>query len=335
MRRIIIFFREPNAIKLPSLRYHYVFKRKCVIFLMLAMASIGVRAQYDPKFSHYFDLEPSFNPGAVGKRAVINVAAAYAIEMAGFHHNPQTAFISADMPFYGMKTYHGAGIVLMNDKIGAFSHQRLQGQYAVKMKLFGGQLGIGVQAGLLSESLDGSKLDFDVGDDHALPTSQVDGNAIDLAAGLYYLRGPLYVGASATHLTSPLIKLGERNELKVDRTYYLTGGYNIRLRNPFLSIQPTFLARTDLVGWRADVTGRLTYQNEQKLMYLGLTYSPTVSVTVLVGGRFHGIVAGYSYEFYTSAISPINGSHELFLGYQVDVNLVKKGRNRHQGVRIM
>jgi hypothetical protein len=115
----------------------------------------------------------------------------------------------------------------------------------------------------------------------------------------------------------------------------LTGGYNIRLRNPFLSIQPTFLARTDLVGWRADVTGRLTYQNEQKLMYLGLTYSPTVSVTVLVGGRFHGIVAGYSYEFYTSAISPINGSHELFLGYQVDVNLVKKGRNRHQGVRIM
>jgi len=93
--------------------------------------------------------------------------------------------------------------------------------------------------------------------------------------------------------------------------------------------------RSDLVAWRGDVTGRLTYRHEKKMLYLGASYSPGTSVTALVGGSFHGIVLGYSYEFYTSGISLINGSHELFVSYQQDINLVKKGKNRHQSVRIL
>ena len=301
--------------------------------MLLAMASTGVRAQYDPLFSHYFDMEPSFNPAAVGKRAVLNVTAAYALELAGFRRNPQTAYASADIPFYGMKMYQGAGIMLMNDQIGLFSHRRLQAQYAAKFKMLGGQMSVGVQAGLLSENFDTGKLDLEDSSDPAFATG--DGNAFDMSAGLYYLRGPLYAGASVAHVTAPLVHLGERNEIQVDRTYYLTGGYNIQLRNPFLSVQPSFLVRTDLVAWRADVTGRLTYKNDRKMMYLGATYSPMTSVTVLIGGKVQGFVLGYSYEFYTSAINPANGSHELFLGFQQDINLVKNGRNRHQSVRIL
>jgi len=320
---------------LANQRYIIVFKRKIVILLVLATVGTRVCAQYDPSFSHYFDMETSFNPAAVGKRAVINVTGAYALSMAGFKGNPKTAYVSADLPFYAMKTYHGVGVMLLNDQIGAFSHQRLEAQYAVKLRLFGGTMSVGVQGGLLSESLDGSKIDLDDSSDPAFASSKVDGNTLDLAAGLYYTRGDLYVGMSAQHLTAPLIRLGERNELQVDRTYYLTGGYNIRLRNPFLSVQPSFLVRSDMVSWRGDVTGRLTYKHDEKMMYLGVTYSPKTSVTALIGGQFHGIVVGYSYEFYTSGISAINGSHELFIGYQQDINLVKKGRNRHQSVRIL
>ena len=57
--------------------------------------------------------------------------------------------------------------------------------------------------------------------------------------------------------------------------------------------------------------------------------------TVLIGGKFHGIVLGYSYEIYTSAINPGNGSHEIFIGYQMDLNLQKKGRNMHKSVRVL
>lgn len=301
----------------------------------LLWVSNGIRAQYDPNFSHYFDMETSYNPAAAGKQPKLNVVVAYALDFAGFENNPQTAYASGDLPFYALKSYHGAGIKFMNDKIGLFTHQSLALQYAASMKLLGGRLRIGLQAGMLSESFDGSKLDLEDTSDPAFTTSDVNGNALDLAVGLYYTHNPWYVGLSVQHLTAPLINLGETNELQIDRTYYFTGGYNIKLRNPFLQVRPTALLRTDGVAWRADVTTRLVYVNGDKTMYGGVGYSPTNSVTVLLGGTFHGIMVGYSYEFYTSAISVGNGSHGLFVGYQHDLNLVKKGKNLHKSVRIL
>ena len=34
---------------------------------------MGMRAQYDVAFSHYFDMEPSFNPASVGKYDKLNI----------------------------------------------------------------------------------------------------------------------------------------------------------------------------------------------------------------------------------------------------------------------
>lgn len=317
------------------MRYCYVFKRIIIILTLVAGFSTGALAQYDPSFSHYFDMETSFNPAAAGKQSRLNITAAYALDMAGFTHNPQTAYASADMPFRAMNAYHGAGLVFMNDKIGLFTHTKLALQYALKFQLGGGQMGVGVQAGFLSEKFDGSKVDLEDSSDPAFSTAEITGNAIDFGVGLYYLRGPFYAGASVQHLTAPTVNLGETNELQIDRTYYLTGGYNIKLRNPFLTIKPSVLVRTDWVAYRADVTGRLVYTNDDKVMYGGISYSPTNSVTVLLGGSFHGILLGYSYEFYTSAISPGNGSHELYIGYQHDLNLIKKGKNKHKSVRLL
>ena len=306
-----------------------------VIWALLFLTLTEVRAQYDVSFSHYFDMEPYFNAAAVGQESKLNVTGMYAIEFAGFENNPQTAYIAADMPLYFLKNYHGMGVQLMNDKIGLFTHQRLSLQYAFKRKLFGGMLSIGVQAGFLSEDFDGTKVDVEDSGDPALTNSQLTGSGIDFAAGVYFSHRNWYAGLSAQHLNCPTIKLGETNELKIAGPYYLTGGYNIKLRNPFLTIKPSVLVRTDGVAYRADLTGRLVYKNDKRMLYCGLSYSPTNSVTALVGGSFHGVNVGYSYEMYTGAISPGNGSHELFVGYQTDINLVKKGRNKHKSVRIL
>jgi type IX secretion system PorP/SprF family membrane protein len=310
-------------------------KPRYIILLFVVLMVSKMRAQYDPVFSHYFDMEPSFNAASVGKMSQLNIDVAYALSLAGFENNPKTMYASADMPFYFLKMYHGAGLQLLNDQIGLFRHQRLQGQYAAKFKLFGGMMSVGVQAGLLSENFDGSKLDLADSNDPAFATTNVNGNTLDLGAGIYYLRGPLYAGVSVQHATAPTVSLGETNEIKIDPTYYFTGGYNIKLRNPFLTIKSSVLARTDFVGFRADITGRLVYSLDKKMMYLGLGYSPTNSVTLLVGGKVHGVMLGYSYEYYTGGISFINGSHELFIGYQMDINLVKKGKNKHKSVRIL
>ena len=318
-----------------NLRYFVVFRRFFPLLVLLTFVPFGARAQYDPHFSHYYDMESAYNPAAVGKESKLNIVGAYAMSLAGFERNPRTFFVGADMPFYALNGYHGAGLQLVNDQIGLFTHQQINVQYSYKMRLFEGQLGIGLQVGFLNEKFNSSDLDVIDPGDEVFSTSDVNGNHIDMAAGLYYSRRNWYVGASLLHAMSPLIHLGERNELQVDRTYYLTAGYNIKLRNPFLSIPVSVSGQSDGVAYRTDVTARLRYTNEKKIMYLGLGYSPTNSVTVLVGGSFHGINVGYSYEAFTNGISLGNGSHELFVGYQTDLNLYKKGKNKHKAVRLL
>ena len=285
-------------------------KQKIAIITLLLLAVTGVWAQQEPSFTHYWAMEPSFNPAAVGKQSKLNVTGAYAI-------------------------YHGVGLQLVNDQIGLFSHQRLMAQYAYKLRLFGGTLSIGLQGGVLSEKFRGSGLDLENGNDPAFTKSDVNGVAIDLSTGLYYTHGPWYAGLSMLHATAPSIELGDRSIYDVARAYYLTAGYNIQLRNPLLSIHPSVLAHTDGTSHRVNVTTRLKYTHEQKMMYAGVGYSPSNSVTALIGGFFHGITIGYSYEIYTSVLKIGNGSHELFVGYQTDLIFQKKGRNRHQSVRIL
>ena len=317
------------------LRYNIVFKRLYIILSLTVLFAAGARAQYDASFSHYWDLEPYFNPAAVGKQPKLNVVGAYAISMAGFENNPRTMYVGADMPFYFIGAYHGAGVSLLNDQIGLFTHQRIALQYAYKRRLFGGTISVGVQFGFVNEQFDGSKVDLGEAGDPAFATSDVNGNSMDLAAGLYYTHGRWYAGISAQHLTSPLVELGETNELQIDPTFYLTGGYNIKLRSPFVTIPTSVLVRTDGKAYRADVTARVVYTNDKKMMYAGVSYSPTNSVTAVIGGMFHGINLSYSHEMYTSALSIGNGSHELTVGYQTNLNLFKKGKNKHKSVRIL
>ena len=313
---------------------YYVFRRKTTLLGVLLTVLVKVSAQQDVSFAHYWAMEPSFNPAAIGKTSLINVTGAYAMSMTGFENNPKTMFVAGDMPFYFMNGYHGVGLQLMSDDIGLFKHQRLTAQYAYKLSLLGGTLSIGLQASMLSEKFKGSELDLRE-DDPALEKTDVTGTALDLAAGLYYMHRNWYAGLSVQHAMEPSVDLGEKAIIDIARTYYFTGGYNIRLHNPFFTIHPSVLARTDGVGYRVDVTARVKYSYEKRLLYAGVAYSPTNSVTALIGGNFHGISIGYSYEAYTSALSFKHGSHELFVGYQTELDLIKKGRNKHQSVRIL
>ena len=198
-------------------------QRPFAVILLVLLCSIKSAAQYDPSFSHYWAMETSFNPAAAGKVQKVNFVGAYAMTMAGFENAPKTMLASADMPFYALGTFHGVGALFMNDQIGVFSHKRIALQYSVKRPLWGGVISLGIHAGALSENMDGSKLDLDNPDDPAFSTGEQTGTGLDLGAGLYFARSDWYAGVSVMHLNAPLVELGEKSELQIDRTYYLTG----------------------------------------------------------------------------------------------------------------
>ncbi len=253
----------------------------------------------------------------------------------GFEDAGSTMYLGADAAFRIGKTKHGAGAVFQKDEIGLFSHMRFSLQYAYRFKLFGGLLGVGVQADMLSEKINGGKADLGDANDPAFPTSDLSGSKFDLSAGLHYFRGPLTVGFSAQHLTMPTVEMGETNEYNVKMCFNLNAGYNIKLRNPLFKLAPTVMMRYDGSDFRADITCRTEYEREKKRFYGGLNYSPQHSVALFLGGTIHGVSIGYSYEYFTSGMGFVSGNHELTVGYKLDLNFSKKGRNLHKSARFL
>ena len=312
--------------------------RKWILLLIVAVISscaLQVKGQSEPSFTHYWMMEPEFNPASVGTTENIRILGTYSSQMTGYEDAPATMYAGADLPMFFLNPRHGLGVNFLNDEIGFFSHKRFSLQYAYHFKLFGGSLGIGAEGDFLSETFDGSKVDIEESNDPAIPTSSVTGSKIDAGFGLYYQRKGWYLGASALHLTAPTVTMGTNNQIEIKRTYYLTSGYNIKLRNPFLTIHPSAFGMYDGTDWKAYVSGRVEYANEGKMLFGGASYSPNTSVALFVGGKFHGVVLSYSYEAYTSGVGLEHGAHELVLSYEWKLNLYKKGKNLHKSVRLL
>ena len=111
------------------------------------------------------------------------------------------------------------------------------------------------------------------------------------------------------------------------------GACNIKIKNTLFSLAPSFLVQTDMQSWREDIQCKFCMDYDGKVLYAGFGYSPSISTTFLIGGSFHGIRLGYSYQMYTSGVGAKNGAHEVVVNYQVDLDLFKKGRNAHKSVR--
>ena len=229
------------------------------------------------------------------------------MQMTGFENAPAVMFAYVDLPLFFISARHGAGVGFTNDQIGLFKHQKFFLQYAYHQPLWGGKLSGGIHLSMLSETFDGGELDLGESGDPAFPTAEANGAGFDMNFGIQYARKSWYAGFAMMHCTSPTVTLGEEkvNEFKVSPSYYLTGGYNIRLKSPLYEL------------------------------YGGVSYSPMNSVSFLFGGDFHGINLGYAYEMYTAGIGALNGSHEIIIGYKTELNLFKKGKNKHKSVRIL
>ena len=136
-------------------------------------------------------------------------------------------------------------------------------------------------------------------------------------------------------INAPTILLGETNETEVAPYFNFTAGGNIMLKNTLMSIQPSLQVMTDFVAWRADITARGTYEYDGKQYFGGVTYSPGVSMTLFLGLEIMNITASYGYELFTSGIGAENGSHDIFLGYQINLDIFKKEKNKHNSIRIL
>ena len=312
-------------------------KKKWLFIILLMVCIAGkVQAQFDTHFTHYWEMKNFYNPAGAGAERKLTAYAAYAHQLSGFENNPKTMLINVDAPIPFIKSDHSLGLGVVNDEIGRFTNQHLYFNYAYAFKLLGGRFAVGAQLGLVNCTFENKDLIFgESNNDPAFPSGNADGNSIDFGAGILYQHKYFYAGVSGIHLNAPTVLLGEKNEMKVDPYFNFMAGGNIPLKNPLISIQPSLQVMTDFTAWRADITALGTYSYSGKEFFGGITYSPTVSVAFILGIEMMNITASYAYELFTSSIGAENGSHDIYIGYKIDLDIFKKGKNKHNSIRIL
>ncbi len=304
--------------------------------MMLISTLQMAHAQWDVQFSDFTTLKSFYNPAISGTDGLLDVSLAYSLQMAGYENAPKTMYAGANMPIYFLSSNHGAGLSLMSDEIGMFKTSKLTVQYAYNTKLGDkDRLAIGFQGSMMSETIDPSGMKLEDASDPAFPTSSADGKTFDLGAGFYYYSPKWWAGLSVQHLLEPSIVMSDKYQLDISRVFYFMAGGNIKIKNTLLSLQPAVMVQSDLQSWREDLQCRVTYEYESRQFFVGLCYSPNVSVTAMIGSNFHGVQLGYSYQMYTQGVGLQNGSHELVLNYKTNLDLFKKGKNLHKSVRFL
>ncbi len=313
--------------------------------MLAALTATTAHAQVDAQLAHYWAVPAYYNPAATGNIDYIHISGGTRLQWLGIKHAPMSFHAMADMPFKFLNRRWGVGVNLKQESMGLYRSLNAMAQLSWKKNMLGGTLSVGIQAGLLNETFKGSRIEIPETDeahtsaDDAIPNTDVTGNAIDLGAGIYFSRKKWWVGASVTHINQPTVSLKTEGneediyEFEAGRAYYLGAGCNIPIKNSLFELQPSFFVKTDFQFVQAEVTARVRYN---KFLSGGFAYRYNDAVGLLLGAEFKNFFVGYAYEFPTSAINKASkGSHELFVSYNIKLDMGEKNKNKHRSIRIM
>lgn len=311
-----------------------------VAFLFLFIGFVQVHAQWDAQISQYWRVKPYFNPSFAGESDSIQLTALHRQQWMGIEGAPKTFIVTANMPIRFLDRKHGVGVMMMTESIGLFSNSTMSGQYVYKKKIKKNLLNIGAQINVSNLKFNTSDIKIPEGstehevNDEAVPTGTGESSStFDLGFGASWIGPKYYVGFSVSHLMEPEFSLDETRSTYLARTYYLTGGYNIFLKNPLFVLQPSVLVKSDLVATQIDLTGRIIYN---KMFNGGISWRKDDGFVISLGATFYSFDVGYSYDLSTSAISKASsGSHEVFLRYSMPFSTDKAKKNKHKSVRIL
>lgn len=306
----------------------------CILFFSISQRSY---AQWDAQISQYWRTKTYFNPAFAGATDSIQVSALHRMQWVGIKNAPRVFIVSADMPINFLDRKHGVGILVSNDSRGLFKNTFAGGQYVFKKSWKKGTLNVGIQGGYMSIGFDASKIhipeDQPEEDKPTIPTTSADGKALDGSIGVAWTNPKYYVGLSSTHITQPKFELDDNTTININRLYYFTAGYNLKIRRSKYELQPSVLIKTDTHITQYDFTARVVYD---KTFNGGITWRKDDGFILLLGVNILGFDVGYAYDLPTSEISNVSsGSHEFVLRYCLPVRFSKKRQYSHKSIRLL
>tara|TARA_B110000438_G_C15788206_1_gene639410 strand:- start:859 stop:1794 length:936 start_codon:yes stop_codon:yes gene_type:complete len=308
---------------------------KKVLVLFFVLLSGLAKAQQDPQFSlNMFNIY-SVNPAFSGSYDQFNALAIHRSQWVGYGGgSPTTQHVSVEAPVYFL--HGGAGISLVNDKLGNEYSRGVSLSYAYQTKLTKkSELGIGFNVGFMDVGFEGDWVTpgNDQGlDDPSIPAIGSNDVVPDLGLGLYYRMKELYIGYSVTHLNQATAVYDNADrDFEFKRHHYLTLGWLHELTSD-LVLRPSMHIKSDQVSTQIDFNVNVNYGDN---LWGGMTYRLDDAVVVIAGYNINeNLKFGYAYDITTSDLkSESSGSHEILLRYSFKMRPPGKLPTHYRNIR--
>ena len=295
--------------------------QKIIILIGILLISISAYPQQDPEFAHNMFNMLFTNPGTAGMDEKICANVISRRQWVGFEGAPTTtlASVNSDVKLFG-KT-GGVGFTIADDRLGVLKSFQAKLSYSYHLNFAGGKLGIGIDAGIINNDLAAGwqPPETSAADDPLIPEAEVRKIIFDAGLGVFYTAGEkFYLGLSVSHLHQPRINYPDVTSASfLRRHYFATAGYNLRLLDSPIELQPSVFVKSDgtTIDYITNITGLYN-----KVFWLGVSYSNKEALTPMIGIKlFSGLKVSYSYELsLNKLISHSKGTHEVFIGYCFD-----------------
>lgn len=307
-------------------------KKYCYILsLFLLSFCVPVMAQQDALFSHYMFNGMYINPAYTGSKDFVSTTLIARKQWAGIDGAPFTQIGSIHAPLAEKRI--GLGAVIANEKIGITHQTDFYGSYAYHIPFDNGKLSLGLSAGFTYFKSKLSELVYWDQDDPVYETNSISNILPNVGAGIYYYSRKFYAGLSAPQLISydpeqPLHIETKNVVHKQSRHYYFHSGMIITTAGE-LKFRPSLMVKYVMnAPIQYDVNLNMLISD---IIWIGASYRSGDALIALLEYQVDKkLRIGYSYDMTISGLRKhTSGSHEIIIGYDFGINVLKMKTPRY------
>ena len=247
---------------------------------------------------------------------------------------PTTTMVSFNTPIYKLRS--GAGVYILNDKLGPQNNLEAQVSYAYHLGIKENKLSFGVKVGLYSQTINGKYYRYIQEGDPLIVEGKESQVRPDVGLGIFYRTEKYYVGVGFNHLLRSEFDFGADSVRgALENHINLTGGYFYEVSFD-LKVQFSTNVRSDLNKTQFDLAA-IAYIKDT--MWGGLAFRQSEAASLLLGYSLlkdKSLKLGTAVDFIVKdQAAKENFSLEVMLSYDLPVNpgsgkkVVRTPRYRH------
>ncbi len=310
--------------------------RALLIALILTFAALTGLGQNNPLFSHYA-LNPIYAHPAIGSfESVSFTSTMVRAQWAGYNSSfdgpggaPNTQFVNALI--ISKSFINSFGVNVINDNLGPTNNLEATLPISKSFNIGFSKISLGVAPGVVSRTLDFSKLRFNDPGDPLYIESRETGVGFNLAAGLAFeTRNNVMAAFSVSNILEPGFNYDfDESEFSNDLKRTYTGFFKItRSISRDLLISPNLQLSSDLNTFTFDVGAFLNYRQRA---WAGTAYRWEEAITLNFGYSFlkdNSLKAGYAFDIVINEQDAKQfSSQEFFIRYDLP-NIVFGGKKQ-------